>query len=104
VVLKNPIEGLRDAIRDLHHCESVFRSSTLVLETTSTGVPTARSEVVTFDLLGHPRSDRCYAWADGSEKSDRTRLRFFVVLHEAPFDSAAAAYRAVKTRLALGAA
>jgi hypothetical protein len=50
--------------------------------------------VYVFDLDGHPTATRCYAWSEKTARFGRFRQRFFVVLHQEPADSPAAAVRA----------
>jgi hypothetical protein len=45
-----------------------------------------------FDLAGHPKASRAYAWSSPIEGSERRR--FFAVLHVPPVDSPRAAVRA----------
>ena len=44
-----------------------------------------------FDLAGHPKAKRAYAW---SYERDDGRRRFFAVLHSGPIDSPVKAVRA----------
>jgi len=45
-----------------------------------------------FDLTGHPKATRAYAWSSPIEGSDKRR--FFAVLHEGPVKSPTDAVRA----------
>lgn len=83
------IEELRGVIKKLHgvdsrHVESVPVKEVFKGKTVWDGV------VEVFDLIGHPKASRLYAWiqdADGKK-------RHFTVLHVAPVDSPLAAVRA----------
>ncbi len=83
-----PIAGLKQAIRDLHRCESEYRSTTRVVQDFGDqGV--WEGEVYTFDLIGHPSAVCCYAWSSPVEGSEIRR--FVAVLDEPPVDSPRAA-------------
>jgi hypothetical protein len=45
-----------------------------------------------FDLEGHPKASRAYAWSSPMEGSDKRR--FFAVLHQPPVTSPVEAVRA----------
>lgn len=85
-----PIEALQDAIRRTHACEATFLERVPIRET-------FRDEVVwegavsVFDLVGHPKATRAYAWSHATEG---TKRRFYAVLHLGPVDSPIAAVRA----------
>ncbi len=90
-----PIAGLKQAIRDLHRCESGYRSTTRVVQ--DFGDQGAwEGEVYTFNLFGHPSALWCYAWSSPVEGSEIRR--FVAVLHEPPVDSPRAAVRATIAR------
>ena len=84
------IPALQDAIRHMHGVESRWVESVEVDETFE-GAQVWKGEVQVFELIGHPKAQRCYAW---SEASTGNRRRFFAALHMAPVDSAVAAVRA----------
>ncbi len=48
--------------------------------------------VQVFDLEGHPKATRCYAWSYGLEGSKK--WRFFAVPHQEPVNSPQAAVQA----------
>lgn len=59
------ITRLRNAIRQLHHCESRYVESVTVSGTYlffQKGT-VAQSEVAVFDLSGNPQAKRAYAWS-----------------------------------------
>lgn len=84
------IEALKQAIRDLHGCNSTWVESVPVKETFQ-GKVVWEGIVQVFDLQGHPTAKRCYAWSHATKGKKR---RFVAVLHQAPVDSPEAAVRA----------
>ena len=72
------IDRLKKAIRDLHGCESTHVGTTPVKETFQ-GKTIWDGAVETFDLIGHPKTTRCYAWAHASGKDDKS-TRYVAVL------------------------
>jgi hypothetical protein len=84
------IEKLREAIRRLHGVESRHVESVPIKEMFQ-GKTVWNGAVEVFDLIGHPKASRAYAWthdAEGGKKCDVT------VLHVPPIDSPLAAVRA----------
>ena len=89
--MKESIEALQKAILDLHGCKATWFESVPVkevfeAETVWEGV------VQVFEIQGHPKATRCYAWSHGLD--DSRKRRFFVVLHQGPVDSPEKAVRA----------
>ena len=84
------IPALQDAIRHMHGVESTWIESVEVDETFE-GAQVWKGEVQVFELVEHPKAQRCYAW---SEASQGNRRRFFAALHVPPVESAVAAIRA----------
>ena len=85
------IEALKDAIRNLHGCESTWVEAVLVLETFQDET-VWEGEVRVFDLKGHPTAHRCYSWSHVIDDSEKRR--FVAVLHQGPVASPVAAVRA----------
>ena len=85
-----PVQALRDAIRNLHRCDSTFIESVPVTETFK-GKTVWQGAVCVFDLIGHPTATRAYAW---SAETDEGKRRFTAVLHQGKVDSPVAAVRA----------
>lgn len=85
-----PIEALQDAIRHMHGCESTFVEAVEVREEHE-GKVVWEGAVKVFDLIGHPKAKRAYAW---SYPTTGTKRRFVTVLGLPPVDSAAMAVRA----------
>jgi hypothetical protein len=84
------IPALQDAIRHMHGVESKWIESVEVDETFE-GSQVWKGEVQVFELVGHRKTQRCYAW---SEASQGNRRRFFAALHVPPVDGARSAIRA----------
>ena len=84
------LPALIDAIRHLHGCAATWVESVGVRETFN-GETVWDGEVQVFDLQGHPRAARCYAWSYATEGAKR---RFVAVLDEGPIDSPVKAVRA----------
>ena len=84
------IPALQDAIRHLHGCESTWVESVAVREEHD-GQTVWDGEVQVFDLAGHARAPRAYAW---SYPTTGAKRRFLAVLHAPPVNSAVAAVRA----------
>jgi hypothetical protein len=85
----NYIDELKDAIRQLHGCEADYVETVPVNETFQ-GRPVWQGEVEVFNLRGHPKASRAYAW---SHKTDKGK-RYVAVLELPPVDSAQKAVKA----------
>jgi hypothetical protein len=86
------ITELRDVIKKLHgvdsrHVESVPVKETFKGKTVWDGV------VEVFELIGHPKAPRAYAWAHETDNPKKPR-RHVTVLHIPPVTSALLAVRA----------
>lgn len=84
------ITDLQDVIRKLHGVESKHVESVPVTETFQ-GKTVWEGIVEVFDLIGHPRANRIYAWA---HDTDGQKKRHITVFHLAPVDSPQAAVKA----------
>ena len=89
----NEIEELRDVIRKLHkakakHVESVHVTEVFQGKTIWDGM------VEVFDLKGHPKTDRAYAWTHATDDPKQPR-RSVTVLHIPPAISPQTAVQAV---------
>jgi hypothetical protein len=82
------ITELKDAIRATHGCESLHVESVPVKEVFE-GKTAWEGTVAVFDLVGHPKAKRAYAWSyrDGDE------TKSIAVLQIAPLDSAESAVK-----------
>jgi hypothetical protein len=72
----NEIERLRQAIRDLHGCDSAHVQSVAVQETFQGNV-VWEEDVEEFRLIDHPRAKTAFAW---SYKNDAGETRYVAVL------------------------
>jgi hypothetical protein len=82
--LKAAVESQFDGTATLAHSVPV--------KETFRGATVWEGIVHVFDLAGHPKATRAYAWSRPVEGS--TKRRFFAVLHMGPIDSPLAAVRA----------
>ena len=82
---------LREAIESQHGGKATFAQSVPVRETFG-GKAVWEGVVHVFDLAGHPKATRAYAWSSPIEGSDKRR--FFVVLHMGAIKSPRDAVRA----------
>jgi hypothetical protein len=86
------ISELQDVIRRLHGVESQHIESVPVKETFQ-GKTVWEGVVEVFELRGHPKAPKVYAWAHDTDDPKKPR-RHVTVLHIAPVDSPIAAVRA----------
>lgn len=84
------ISDLQDVIRKLHGVESRHVESVSVKEQFR-GKTVWEGVVEVFELIGHPKASRLYAW---SHDTDGPKKRHITVLHLAPINSPEAAVRA----------
>lgn len=83
------IEKLRDAVQVMHRCSAVHAESVPVLEIFKTG-PVWEGVVEVFDITGHARAKRCYAWS----YLQNGETQFVTVLELPPVNSPLSAVRA----------
>jgi hypothetical protein len=83
--------GLKEAVETQHGGRASLAQSVPVKETHN-GQTVWEGVVHVFDLEGHPKATRAYAWASPLEGSDKKR--FFAVLHMGAIKSPADAVRA----------
>jgi hypothetical protein len=88
--MTDQVVKLRDAIKQLHGCESTHIGSVPVKETFR-DVTVWDGVVEVFGLKAHPEVATCYAWI--VQEDDGTE-RYVAVLEVPPVDSPAAAVRA----------
>ncbi len=86
------IEELRDVIRRLHGAEPTHVESVPVTETFG-GQTVWDGIVEVFELKGHPKASRVYAWAHDTD-DPQTPRRHVTVLHIGAVTSAAMAVKA----------
>lgn len=85
------IEELRDVIRHLHGVESKHVESVPIKETFQ-GKTVWEGIVEVFELIGHPKASKVYAWA--YETDNPKKPRHVLVLHLGPVTSPLLAVRA----------
>jgi hypothetical protein len=83
-------EALREAIRHLHGCESVWVESVSVIETFR-GEMVWDGEAQVFELVAQATAKRAYEWSCATEG---TKRKFVAVLHAGPVTDAVTAVRA----------
>ena len=83
-------EELQNAIHQLHGCEADFVESVPITEIFQ-GKTVWEGEVEVFNLRGHPKAARCYAWGHETEGKGK---RYLAVLEIPPVISAQTAVRA----------
>ena len=86
------LDRLQVAIQELHKCGAVHRE-TVPMHEVFRGQTVWHGEVEVFDLTGHPKAKRCYAWSH-LEGPQGNGERFVAVLEIPPVVSPAAAVRA----------
>lgn len=86
------IEELITAIKRLHGCEAEYLENVPVNEVFQ-GETVWQGEVAVFNIRGHPKAKRCYAWSHLTGQSDEGK-RYVAVLELPPVDSAETAVRA----------
>jgi hypothetical protein len=84
-------DQLREAIENMHGGTATLAQTVPVTETWE-GKTVWEGVVHVFDLAGHPKAARAYAWSSPIEGT--TRRRFFAVLHTERINSPLEAVRA----------
>lgn len=85
------IQDLRDVIQRLHGAEAKHVESVPVTEMYQ-GQIVWDGVVEVFDLIGHPKTHRIYAWAHQTDEPNK--MRHVTVLHVPPVVSPQTAVRA----------
>jgi hypothetical protein len=86
------ISELKDAIRRLHGCEAEHVETVPVKEVFQDRI-VWQGQVEVFNIRGHPKARRCYAWSHATGEDDK-RKRYVAVLELPPVNSAQTAVRA----------
>jgi hypothetical protein len=86
------IGELKNLIRQLHGCEAEHAATVTVKEVFQ-GQTVWEGEVEVFNIRGHPKAKRCYAWAHATGEDDKGK-RYVAVLELPPVESAQTAVRA----------
>lgn len=89
----NYIDELKAVIKRLHGVEAIYLQSVPVKETFQ-GKTIWEGVVEVFELKGHPKAERAYAWSHDTDNPKKPK-RHVTVLHIAPILSAEAAVKAV---------
>jgi hypothetical protein len=82
---------LKRAVETQHGCTATFVQSVPVKEAFE-GATVWEGVVHVFQIHGHPKASKAYAWSSPIEGSDKRR--FFTVLHVPPITSPVEAVRA----------
>jgi hypothetical protein len=88
----NHIQELREIVQRLHGADATHVESVAVKETFQ-GKTVWEGIVEVFDLHGHPKAPRVYAWSQDANGEQKFK-RHVTVLHVAPITSALEAVRA----------
>jgi hypothetical protein len=92
--VSNPeyITRLQIAVQELHKCGAVWRESVPVREMFQ-GKTVWDGKVEVFDLNGHPKATKCFAWSHREGEKDQGE-RFVAVLNIPPVNSPRTAVQA----------
>ena len=85
------IARVQVAVSQLHNCGAVWRETVPVHEVFN-GETVWQGDVEVFDLHGHAKAKRAYAWSHREGKNDKGE-RFVAVLEIPPVESALTAVR-----------
>jgi len=80
------IAQVQVAVQHLHKCGATW-CETVPVHEVFRGKTVWQGDVEVFDLTGHPKAKRCYAWSHLDGKHDE-RTRFVAVLEIPPVKSA----------------
>ena len=80
------LDRLKVTVSQLHNCGAIWRETVPVHEVFQ-GKTVWQGDVEVFELNGHPKAKRAYAWGHLDGKKDE-RTRFVAVLEIPPVDSA----------------
>jgi hypothetical protein len=86
------IAQVQVTISQLHNCGAAWRATMPVHEVFKGKTVWQEGDVEVFDLQGHPKAKRTYAWSHLDGKRDE-RTRFVAVLEISPVESAETAVR-----------
>lgn len=86
------LANLKEAVEKIHGCKAEHTASVPVHEVFR-GQTVWQGVVESFDLTGHPKAKRCYAWSHADGPRD-IQERFVAVLEIPPVDSAQTAVKA----------
>jgi hypothetical protein len=86
------LERLKLAVEQLHGCAAVY-ASTVPVHEVFRGQTVWKGQVEVYDITGHPKAKRCYAWSH-REGPHHQGERFVAVLEIPPVEDAETAVRA----------
>lgn len=89
---KDYLSKLAAAVTQLHQCGAIYRE-TISVHDIFENQTIWKGDVEVFDLTGHPKANRAYAWSRRDEVKDETE-RYVTVLELAPITSPITAVRA----------
>jgi hypothetical protein len=89
---ENEILLLQAAVQRLHHCGAVHLKTVFVDERFE-GKTIWKGEVGVFELSGHPKSEKCFAWFHYDTAHDGQPESVTALLNRWPVDSPQAAVR-----------
>jgi hypothetical protein len=75
------IQQLQEAVEQMHSCKATWVEEIPIRETFKEDT-VWEGTVHVFDLTGHPKATRAYAWSSSMQGS--SKHRFFAVLHIPP--------------------
>ena len=84
------LPALVEAIKNLHGCDARWLEGVAVHEKRPDGRTIWQGEVQVFELVGHPKAVRAYAWSHATKDGGR---RVHAVLEELPVHDAPTAVR-----------
>ena len=85
------IERVKLAVEHLHNCGAIH-CATVPVHEVFRGQTVWQGDVEVFDLTGHPKAKRAYAWSHCDGKDDQDE-RFIAVLEIPPVESAQTAVK-----------
>jgi hypothetical protein len=92
IIKADYLARVKVTVSQLHNCGAVWRETVPVHEIFQ-GQTVWQGEVEVFDLTGHPKAKRAYAWSHREGENDEGE-RFVTVLEVPPVDSPVTAVRA----------
>ena len=91
------LDRLQVTIMQLHDCGAVWRASVPIREVFQ-GETLWEGDVEVFDLTGHPKAKRCYAWTHGDPEEFITILELPPVTDAQSAVKVGASYQIKKAR------
>jgi hypothetical protein len=88
------IERIKQAVEQTEHCSAKHVESRPVIEKDASGDTVWAGVVETFDLEGHPRAKRAFAWVRGQGSGERKDDQYTIALAIPPVISPETAVKA----------